>query len=252
MYIELFLLDNIIMNLLIFRLAGTLRVTRLIIWRAIVLSVAGSVIALAGAMGIKWLLSFPAKLAVCLAMAFALPNRSLRQYLINAFAMLAATFIAGGAAVAVTYLLGGTIQGGILVASSPVRVVMGTVLAVAFLPQAARRMLSRMNSGSVELRISHKGLSCRYAAMVDSGNLLVEPISGLPVVVIYDPKLRSLCDRVIPCVSVGGEVVLRGLIPHSIEVKTKQWTKIACAVAVSEHPIKNSDALLPVALAITE
>ena len=95
MYIELFLLDNMLMDMLICRLAAAICGRRLHMQRALAFSAAGAVCA-AFAHTEPRLNTLPCKILLCLIMAFALPSKGVREYLAGLAGMCAAAFIIGG------------------------------------------------------------------------------------------------------------------------------------------------------------
>ena len=123
----------------------------------------------------------------------------------------------------------------------------------------------------VNLEIVLMGKCKRLSALVDSGNLLREPISGKAVVIVsrklmreifpYEiekniEKLSGLCEkdvniRFIPCNTVGKSVVLVGVIPDKIAIfNGRRHTNIDAVVAFGESnsDFDGCDALVPSAL----
>lgn len=106
----------------------------------------------------------------------------------------------------------------------------------------------------VVLTVEEEEASAELSALVDSGNLLTEPISGLPVIVVdrakasailpnelaflaspnrQTPRGTSLRLRLIPCATASGESMLYGFIPKRILVAGQP--KAAC-IAIGELP----------------
>ncbi len=86
------------------------------------------------------------------------------------------------------------------------------------------------------LTVNSKGRSVTMDALLDTGNTLTEPFSGLPVVVVNEKQINNLMPdeiksirntgftpsaklRVIPYTSVGGNGLLMGFMPDSITVE---------------------------------
>jgi stage II sporulation protein GA (sporulation sigma-E factor processing peptidase) len=76
-------------------------------------------------------------------------------------------------------------------------------------------------------------------ALVDSGNSLVEPISGKPVSVISKDTLNKLRGneqdiyRAIPYRSIGRSGILKGYLMQEVEIKLNGVTKVCRDVYVA-------------------
>lgn len=249
MYIELFILDNTVMNALICLLAGALCSRRARLWRTAAFSLGGAVYAAFG-MYFDLLMTLPFKLALCAVMAVALPFKGVREYMTNLIAMFAAAFIIGGTAFFTVYATGGAVNGGGLYGGVSLRVMLFAALAAAAMPSLCRRMkqakLAREEIG--ELRILHGGREYLLTAKVDSGNTLIEPLSALPVIVAYLPELRSQADIPIPIRTVGGEEILFGLKPQKVNFCEAELNAI---VAISNIPTQPQGLVPPAAIPTT-
>lgn len=190
MYIELFLLDNALMDLLILRLAAAMRGTRLYKGRAALGCFTGALYAL-------WAACWPpagclaAKVAFGLLLAMALSPRGWRDYGLGVLCLFTAAFLVGGLAFALAMATGGRIENGAVWGGIPLRTALVTALAASFLPRAIRRILRRKKLGMVTLTMLQDGKRRVLAGMVDSGNGLYEPCTGLPVIVAYLPISRG-------------------------------------------------------------
>ncbi|MDL2224739.1 sigma-E processing peptidase SpoIIGA [Eubacteriales bacterium OttesenSCG-928-M02] len=139
------------------------------------------------------------------------------------------SFLLGGAIIALGSLLGKPVvaQGGYMVSGLPLWLLL---LSAFFLLKGAvvlaRRVKERMlgQESTLFLSIQIMGRSIPLSAMVDSGNGLVEPISGRPIVVAKKASILgclpegALKDktRPIPFSSVGGDGTLSVFSPDSI------------------------------------
>ena len=204
MYIELFLLDNALMDLLILRLAAAMRGTRLYKGRAALGCFTGALYAL-------WAACWPpagclaAKVAFGLLLAMALSPRGWRDYGLGVLCLFTAAFLVGGLAFALAMATGGRIENGAVWGGIPLRTALVTALAASFLPRAIRRILRRKKLGMVTLTMLQDGKRRILAGMVDSGNGLYEPCTGLPVIVAYLPDLAGQAQVPIPVATVHGE-----------------------------------------------
>ena len=124
------------------------------------------------------------------------------------------------------------------------------------LPAKSHQMFVRMGKRSVTL-----------VGVIDSGNLLCDPISGLPVAVTSENAVSPLftgdaaqffcggqtCNdefwrrrvRMIPCKTVGGGGLLPGFLPDCVKIGKRE---IKILIAVSDKLDRDSETLLPAAV----
>lgn len=124
------------------------------------------------------------------------------------------------------------------------------------LPTKSRKMTVRVGRRSVTLE-----------AVIDSGNMLCDPISGLPVAVTPESAVSPLftgdaarffcgdgvCSdegwrrrvRMIPCRTVGGGGLLPGFLPDSVRIGNKD---VKLLIAVSDKLDQDGETLLPSAV----
>lgn len=244
MYIELFLIDNLLMNLLILRLAAALLSVKLSVKKALAASLLGACYAAAGAGAFPFLLSPVMKIAACLLMTFALPFRGMKGYFLSSGALLLSSLTIGGAAVLAAIATGGEIlSSGTVRAGITLRAALAGAAAAVFLPGLIRRMLSRRvkNELLVKLQIEAFKIKIECAALTDTGCLVTEPVSGLPVIILNKKKYPLLAGRAaipVPVKTANGENVIFALIPKKVCIN---GTPVAAAIAFAE----NSTALIP-------
>ena len=243
MYIELFLLDNLLMNLLSVWLAAALLSVRPPLYRQAAAVIPAAVYSAAAAylwpvLGRPWLRILP-----LLAMALALPFTSLKGYLTGCAAMLFATLAAGGAALCTAFLTGGNAGGGFITAGIPLRAALLGALGVSLLPRAARRLMKRrIRSGTLaRLTVEHRGIKRGFTALVDTGDLLTEPVTGLPAAVVFCPALKAYAKLPLRVNTAAGEHVLYAFRPEKVFV---DGTPVDCVIALAARPM-SADAVIP-------
>lgn len=100
---------------------------------------------------------------------------------------------------------------------------------------------SRMKSDPTvcSVTVYHRGNKITLTALVDSGNALVEPVSGRPVSVVSRETIRKVCEaepeiyRPIPYRSIGKTGILKGYRMDRIEIEQRGITKICKDVYVA-------------------
>lgn len=165
-----------------------------------------------------WLMGVVPRTAVCGGMAalVCLPRIAEWKRLLRVFAFVwVATFLLGGTGAGVMYLLGAKGYGA---GAALVTAAAGGGLCLLLTVQRNRRISSR--TVAVVLRCGRRRVSVE--AVVDTGNVLVEPLSNLPVIVVQRDALCGLEQgqpmRCVPFTSVGGPGELMAFAPDEVRV----------------------------------
>ena len=90
------------------------------------------------------------------------------------------------------------------------------------------------------------GREYRLDALIDTGNGLVEPLSGKPVAVAYLPELAEHAHIPIPTATAHGTDVLYALKPERLCINGRESDAL---LALCPMPIRGAEALLPPGLA---
>lgn len=278
MYIELFLLDNFLMNLLTLRAAAAMLSRKMKGSRAALVSFAGAAAAAAAAAGGTMFITLPVKLASTLLMALAFPPHSFRELMHSAAALFLSAAVAGGAVLLAALAFGGTLHGGVIYGAIPLRAALLGAAAAAFMPRSIRKILSRRvrneqivhieyefaapnsnrceknkssheskSSGITILKRDKRIFSAECLGIIDTGNALSEPISGLPVIVLGAKRHSEFAQAAnvpIPMRTAAGESLLFGLKPKKLLIN-------GCPVeAILAVGAKLDAALVPAVLAV--
>ena len=245
-YIEVFLLDNLLANLLILRLAAALLSARPPVWRQLAAALLGSAAAALAAYLLPVLRSALFRLPLLIMMSLAFEVKGVRGRLAAASATALATLIVGGACFAVTLMLGGRAEGSLAVSPLPIRTALIAFAAASFLPSAARRMRMRRVKAecAVRLTVLHKGVLRSFRGIADTGNTLVSPIGGLPVIVLRCGALERFARVPVPVVTAAGRTQLPAFRPERACVCGRE---VDCLIALTRERL-SAEALVPAAL----
>ena len=247
MWLELFLLDNAVMNALMLRAAAAMCSCKAPFWRTFLFSFGGAVYA-AFAFSHPLMGTLPMKLLTGLLMALALPSKSVRAYLIHALCVFFSAFLTGGLCVCLALALGGGLQNGVLLASVPLRAALAGALLASFLPRGLRALLARnaKSASAVRLRLCHKGREYLLEGIVDTGNFLTEPLSALPVVVFYARGFPGAGGVPVPVrgATGGPAAVLYAFAPEALYDRAT-GARLNALVALAPAPMRGVDALVP-------
>lgn len=248
MYIELYILDNLLMNALILRLAACICGIEARGLRIFILSFLGAIYALL-ALFFERLMHPISKLLLCAIMATGLPFKCIREFLINCCAVFFSTLLAGGLAYAFALSFGGSMQNGYIVTSIPLRVAICVIATLVFLPSLIRRIRRRLRRRSLKMNlvIKHKGEIFRFTALLDTGSSLHEPISGLPGILVISDNLKPFAS--VPVISRGAFCdgrIIYGFRPDSVSLDGHEIVAfIFVADGNSEYFCDNITALIP-------
>jgi stage II sporulation protein GA (sporulation sigma-E factor processing peptidase) len=246
-WLELFLLDNAVMNALMLRAAAAMCSVKVSFWRIFCFSLGGAIYA-AFAFSYPFLGTLPMKLVTGLIMALCIPVRTVRAYLHHALSIFFAAFLSGGLCICLALVLGGSMKNGVLMASFPLRAALMGALGVSFLPRALRYVLARnaKNAASVRLKLCHKGKEYLLDGIVDTGNFLTEPISELPVVVFYvrDFIGSGIGVPVLVRGASGGNTILYAFKPDAL-YDCSTGARLHALAALAPAPMKSASALVP-------
>lgn len=197
--------------------------------------------------------------------------------LLSSFVLFVAEMLLGGIMTALINLLGRTSLGvGALHSKNEVPLWIFALLAPAssLITYIGGRMFGRgAAERTAKIKIENEGNTLCFSALVDSANLLTDPVSGRPVVIIGYGKIKSflpgelrLCVerdgedlgelslsrarriRLIPAASVNGKSVLVGFVPDRMEICVGGRKKSADAVVAIERragDFGGCDAIVP-------
>ena len=245
--IEGFLLDNLLMNLLMLRLCSALSglpVRRLAGFGAALL---GAIYALLSVAVLPALtLPIPKLLLGCaLVLPMVYHRRDYGRALL--FLYLSACLM-GGVMLCVCILFGGSLTNGVLIGTVPLRIALLGAALCALLPRLFRELRRMFDSRQkqVRLRISFSDRTVELMALVDSGNLLTEPVSGKPVVIVQQGVLKQPLENCRPVAfqTLGGAGFLSAVQPRRISVFYRRWHALDALVAESPVPIAEADAII--------
>lgn len=233
------------MDFLALRLAGALRGVRMRLWPMLLASVVGAVYAMLALTAAPALNTFLPKIGLSLLMAVAVTETP-RAYGKSLLCLLIAAFLMGGLMFALTMLFGGTFRGGAYICTVPVRALLLSAGLCALLPRCMATILHavRTRASLVKVRIIFSDRVLTLTALVDTGNLLVDPLTGLPIVIVRPGLLPEETGRPIPYRAVDTAGVLYVQRPRRVQIYRDGWQNIDAMVAGAREPIRAADAII--------
>ena len=279
-YIDLYFMINFAMDFLCFYLTSWLLSLRRSLLRTMLASAFGALYAcVALLVGMRGVWSILADLAICLimcAIAYYRPKEA-RAVAVDALVYSAVSILLGGAMTALFYffnrigldrLLGSKEDAdGVsvwLFALIAIAGAIGTALSGRLMRKKATRRACRVN-------ITLGGRTVTIDGICDSGNLLCEPISALPCIIIEEKTLALLVGRerarsivsgrtdrlgedilrrlrAVPMRTVSGESICYAIRPDEVRLSTGRETRsVEVYIAISPEPMRaeGAEALVP-------
>ena len=199
-YLDVVLLENLCMNYIIIFATGYIMKLKQKQWRLVLSSLLGSIYAVVSYLEILPLYSsFAVKMLLSVGMVYL-------AYKANGIKMLAkqlvlfylVSFVFGGCAFALLYFVKPQdifMRNGVYVGTYPLKIallggIVGFMITYIAFKVVKTKLKKKDMIYDVKITLHEKSLNLK--AMLDTGNLLKEPITGMPVVVVEKEKLYSL------------------------------------------------------------
>ncbi|MBO4293609.1 MAG: sigma-E processing peptidase SpoIIGA [Clostridia bacterium] len=262
-YIDVVLIENLIMNYIILLATGIVLKNRLKHFRLILASLIGAIYTiLTYVITIKFYSNFILKFLLSIMIiyvAYNPPNiKKMWKYLLIFYLT---SFVFGGAAFAIIYVIKPQdilMKNGLFLGTYPLKsVVLAGIIGFVLIITTFKIIKSKITKKDIykNLKIEIDGKQIKIKAMLDTGNMLKDPITGSPVIVVeksilYEILPRELLDNIerilegnfekisedikekfikrlkfIPFASLGRQNgMLVGIKPNSVEIIEEQST----------------------------
>ena len=202
-YLDIILFENMIMNYIILFATGLIAKANIKHLRLVLSSFIGSLYAI-----MSYILKMPLyhsrilKLILSITMIYiAFYPKSIKKLIQEMVLFYLTSFCFGGAAYYLLYYIS-PVQinniGGILTGSYPIKIaLLGGILGFFLMTIGFYLVKKRVDRNSLlyTLEIGYQEKKCSLKAMLDTGNLLVEPITSLPVVIVEKSKLEEIIPK---------------------------------------------------------
>lgn len=199
-YLDVILLENLCMNYIILFATGLVNKVKIKQWRIIVSSIIGGVYSIFSFAPIaKIYSSLILKILLSIVMiyiAFKPKNSKLLFKQLILFYLISFAF--GGCAFALLYFVKPQdilMRNGVFTGTYPIKIaVLGGILGFVIVNIAFKVVKGKISKKDMfcEVQIFFQDKSVTIKAMIDTGNLLKDPISGMPVVVVEAKQLEKL------------------------------------------------------------
>lgn len=199
-YIDIVLIENIFMNYIILFATASINKVELKLIRIFIASLIGGIYAVVSYISdLDIYRTLILKLLLSITMVYiALTPKTIKKCLKQLLIFYLTSFTFGGTAFALLYFIKPSeilIRNGIYIGSYPLKIailggIVGFVIVVVAFKIAKGKMTSKNMYCKTKIQIGGKQI--QSISMIDSGNLLREPISGNPVVVVETSILQDI------------------------------------------------------------
>lgn len=231
-YIDVLFLENFILNFIILYAVGLISKSNIHFWKIGIGAGLGAIYSIIYYLLRKEIyLNFIIKIILSVVMVYiSFTTKSFKELLKMVVFFYLTSFVFGGAAFSVIYMVNSgkiSIQNGVFIGNYTIRTIcIGVILAFIIIIVAFKFVKSKISKKDLlyEIIIKINGKKIKTKAMVDTGNLLKEPITNIPVVVVeytilYDAIPKEILDNI--------ENILGGDLENiSEEIKNEYMSKL--------------------------
>ena len=199
-YLDIILIENLFMNYIILFATALVTKAKIKIWRLILSSALGGIYAAVSFMSILEIYSgLILKILLSIAMIYIAFNaKTLKTMFKQLIIFYLVSFAFGGTAFALLYFISPQdilMKNGILIGTYPIKIAfLGAIVGFTIIQIAFKTIKTRMTKKDMfcEIEIYLEGKKQKVKAMIDTGNLLKEPITGEAVVVVVAEELKNI------------------------------------------------------------
>ncbi len=199
-YLDVVLLENLCMNYIILFATGYIMKIKMKHWKLIVSSLLGGIYAVVSYLEILPIYSsLPMKLLLSILMVYlAYHAKGIKQLSKQLVLFYLTSFVFGGCAFALLYFIRPQdifMQNGVYVGTYPLKIaLLGGIVGFIITYIAFKIVKTKLKRRDMlyEIQIKMANQTINLQAMLDTGNLLKEPITGMPVIVVEKEKLYSI------------------------------------------------------------
>lgn len=202
-YLDVIFLENIVINYIILYVTGIISKTQIKQKRLIVGALIGAFYSIIYyLLKLKIYSSFIIKIILSIVIIYvAFNSKKFKDLLKRVLLFYLTSFVFGGSAIAIIYMVNSqniTIQNGVLIGSYTIKTVLiGIVIAYFTIIFAFKILKTKISKKDLicEIEISFNNKKIKSKALIDTGNLLKEPITNLPVIVMEHTLLYEVLPK---------------------------------------------------------
>lgn len=204
-YLDVILLENLCMNYIILFATGLVSKNSIKQWRIIIASLVGgvySILSFAPILQVYSSLFFKILLSIVM-IYLSFKPKNIKQLFKQLILFYLISFAFGGCAFALLYFVKPEnilMRNGVFTGTYPIKIaILGGILGFAIVNIAFKVVKGRVRKKDMfcEVQIKFRGKVASIKAMIDTGNLLKDPISGMPVIVVEAKQLEAVIPTMI-------------------------------------------------------
>ena len=250
--IEWFIVDNLLMNWMVLCLASACSGLPIRKCSGLLICMLGTMYAVAS---ITWggnTLSSPVgKVLFAGAMALAMVHHSM-DFCRAIVCVLLSACMMGGVMFCFCFLVGGTVYQSVLIGTVQIRILLIGMLICSCLPHFVRTVLQQKQIQTLylPLKIAMPNDTIEIQAFVDSGNLLKEPISNRPIILVKKGILGDIDHNKLPIgyQSVGGNGLLYVFEADCVYLYDERWHAVDALIAEADINVQCAEAIIPIGI----
>lgn len=202
-YIDIVLIENVIMNSIILLATGLILKEKIKTIRLLLASLLGAIYSVISYMSILEIYSsMILKIVLSIVMIYVAFNpQNIKKMWKDVLIFYLTSFVFGGAAFALIYIVKPQdilMKNGLFLGTYPLKtIILGAIIAFAIIMTAFTIVKSKISKKDMfcEIEIQLNGKRIESTAMIDTGNLLKEPITNTPVVVVEHTLLHDCVPK---------------------------------------------------------
>ena len=191
-YLDVIFLENIVINYIILYVTGIISKSKIIQIKLILGSLIGAIYSIIYyLLNIKIYSNFILKIILSIAIIYvSFKSNNLKELSKKVLLFYLVSFVFGGSAIAIIYMVNSQniiIQNGILVGSYTIKTILIGIIIAYFTVLAAFKIIKAKISRNdliCDITVNLNNKEIKTKAMIDTGNLLKEPITNMPVIVM--------------------------------------------------------------------
>ena len=191
-YLDVIFLENIVINYIILHVTGIISKSKIIQIKLILGSLIGAIYSIIYyLLNIKIYSNFILKIILSIAIIYvSFKSNNLKELSKKVLLFYLVSFVFGGSAIAIIYMVNSqniTIQNGVLVGRYTIKTILIGIIIAYFTVLAAFKIIKAKISRNdliCDITVNLNNKEIKTKAMIDTGNLLKEPITNMPVIVM--------------------------------------------------------------------
>ena len=200
-YVDIVFLENLLLNYIILLATAIISKSKIKFFKFFLASSFGSLYAILNyIINLNLFTNFLLKLFISVFMILlSFENKKLKAFLKNLIMFYLTSFTFGGAAFMLLFFINPEsiiYENGHFIGTYPIKIaIYGCILGFIIIFIVAKVIKSRFSNTLCDLEIVFEGKSLKLKTLIDSGNLLKEPISNQDVIVVEKSSLEQIIDK---------------------------------------------------------